>query len=242
MMDDPFPQGLIECIERFLADDGARPCGKDLYEEVFSTGLFFPLQRQAELAAMIRLARTIQPRTVMDIGTDKGGGLYHWVKCLPTVRTAIACEIRGLPYSHAFCRTFPQVDFRWVDDGSQSDLALSVAMDCQPIDVLFIDGDKSSFEADFWRFLPFMHPGGLVFFHDITDPAPGETYRKVCEIGLFHREFIDTSDSAAALARQEAGIQSSCPHEDWLRHWAGKSCGVGVVTVSQPDERRVAKV
>ena len=288
-MDAPFPAELIPCIEAFLADDAKRPPGLDLYEDCFTSSLFFPLQRREELRWMIRKAReinqtvcptckgegTIQqdhdycsetigcphcmgelkvggPVTVMEIGADKGAGVYHWAKCLPTVRNVIACEIRGLPYCKQFDKAFPDVRFLWwaccsrtgdrlqgISDPAQDtkrwltsvaiDELEGHSIDFQPIDVLFIDGDKLAFGKDFDAYLPLMNPNGLVFFHDINEREPLAAYRRVCARGYHHEEKIDVTDTTEAVRREAQGLPSANPHEGWLRHWRGRSAGVGLI-------------
>jgi uncharacterized protein YlaN (UPF0358 family) len=63
-MDAPFPDGMLECIDKFFKDDHLRLPGEDIYNEVFDTDLFFPLQRKQELIQMIRIARRYSPRVV----------------------------------------------------------------------------------------------------------------------------------------------------------------------------------
>ncbi len=235
MMDDKFPPGMIEEIERFLADD-REPPGLDLYPKVFETQLFFPLQRQAEMRRMIQLARTVKPKIVMEIGADKGGSLYHWCKCLPTVHTVIACEIRGTPYESIFEKVFPQIKFTWFPGSSRDKTLLKylhnpILKQQVFIDVLFIDGDKGAFLEDFDAYLPLMNPTGVVFMHDINEG--GSAMRRAFETikgrGYRTEDIIDVSDSDAAVARERAGTPPASPHEAWLRHWHGRSCGVGVI-------------
>lgn len=252
-MDAPFPAGMVEEVERFLADDARRPPGLDLYEDVFKTNMFFPLQRQAELRRMIQIARghdfgwikeavrgeepqSFGPRTVMEIGADKGGGLYHWCKCLSTVKNVIASEIRGTPYCKLFEKSFPNIDFYWLQASRTSINQASIGLGDRPetivflIDVLFIDGDKSAFLADFDAYLPLMNPKGIVLMHDINEPGPmRQAFETVKARGYRTEEVIDISDARAEMDRAAVGIPVSCPHAGWLRHWRGRSCGVGVI-------------
>jgi hypothetical protein len=98
--------------------------------------------------------------------------------------------------------------------------------------VLFIDGDKLGFLADFETGKLLVREGGIIFMHDIQDDFPGgprSAFEEVKRQGYRTAEIIDVEDSREALKREQAGIPSSCPHESWLRHWAGRSCGVGVI-------------
>jgi hypothetical protein len=238
-MDAPFPSGMLKCIEVFLQEDSHRPVGCDIYDEVFETSLFFPLQRKRELVRMMQLARHLNPVTVMEIGSDKGGGLYHWCKCLPTVRNVIAAEIRGTPYSSLFEQTFPDKNFLWLESSyaqesiqqvwewmyTQSpDLSNSIA----GIDCLFIDGDKLEFLTDFDVYYPLLRRPAMVFLHDITDREPQRAYQTLLVRGYRHEEIIDRSEGEEAYER--AGLPRNA-YDAWLKHWAGNSCGVGVIYV-----------
>jgi predicted O-methyltransferase YrrM len=232
-MDAPFPEGMLEDIQRFFVTEATRAPGLDLYLDVFKTDLFFPLQRQAELAEMMRTARLIEPRVVYEIGCDKGSGLYHWCKCLPTVRRVVACEIRGTPYCHEFEKAFPNIDFLWLEESSFGGSAMrkvSRWLAGDKIDCLFIDGHKRHFETDFNCYRRMMNPAGVVFMHDITDEMPGAAYQNVIRRGEFRtKEIIDRSDTFQAIEREGQGIPIANVHERWLRTWRGRSCGVGVI-------------
>lgn len=225
--DDPFPAGMVEEIGRFLRDvhPKLKP-GQDVYPEVFANPLMFPLQRMRETAEMIRTARAINPKVVMEIGADKGGSLYHWCQCLPSVEMVIACEIRGLPYKAEFSAAFPSMGFRWL---VRESLPPPSYLNEGSIDVLFIDGDKSLMLADFDAYLPLMNPRGIVFLHDVTDnPGPGDAWREIQRRGYQTRLIHDIGEVEDALDLKENGAELTA-HDHWLCHWNGRSCGVGVV-------------
>lgn len=230
-VDAAFPEGMVAEIEKFLADDAKRPAGQDLYDDVFLTGLMFPLQRQKELAWMMRRARERSPVTVMEIGADKAGGLYHWVKCLPSVKNVIACEIRGTPYRFAFERAFPDKNFFWMPHCSRTpDVRQEIVAAFGGIDCLFIDGCKAHFEQDFDHYLPLLNADATVFMHDIQDRAPTIAYQSVSRReGVVATSYINTEDSYDALVREHNGVPPSGAHETWLRYWKGRSCGVGML-------------
>lgn len=230
-MDDPFPPGMVAELESLMALD--LPSGQDLYPEVFAANIIFPLQRQAEMRSMIRKARDVDPRTIFEIGADKGGSLFHWCKCFPNVERIIACEIRGTPYAEAFERAFPNIQFLWLPTSSYDPPVIDRVhswLDCRKIDVLFIDGDKGAFDKDFDAYLPMMARPGIVFMHDINEAdspmrAAFEEKRK----GRQSEEIIDLVDTRWAMERKASGQPIMSSHEAWLRHWHGRSCGVGVI-------------
>ena len=230
--DEPFPEAMMPCIERFFQSEHQREPGETVYDDVFDSALFFPLQRRRELGAMITLARARVPRTVMEIGTDKGGGLYHWCKCLTHVKKVIACEVRGTPYKGQFERAFPNIQFLWLECSSHSTAAARAVqrwLDRDRIDVLFLDGDKGRFTDDFDRYQPFLARQSLVLMHDIQDAAPRRSYDEVCMRGYTHGEIVDVTESNESMWRESLGIPASCPHESWLRYWKGDSAGVGCI-------------
>lgn len=251
MADAPFPDGMVDDIRAFLASDYKRQGGRDIYDEVFRTRLFFPLQRKRELAWMMRQARAVKPKCVMEIGADKGGGLYHWIKCHPTVTTAIACEIRGTPYSKEFERAFPSVDFMWLPMPSLSETALwnvdaatrwaekgsGKVLDARrtrPIDCMFIDGDKARFLDDFRNYLPFMSRTGRIFLHDVQDsPGPKDAMIQLEQWGWEVECFIDVVDWDVEKVLMDDGARPAYPWNAWLRYWQGKSCGVAMVDLAR---------
>lgn len=235
-MDPPFPSEMLPVIERYLANEAQELPQDWIVDAVYREGLFMPLQRKNELRRMLELAAAQNPRTLMEIGADKGGGFYHWIKCLPTLELAIAAEIRGTPYSAAFERTFRHIEFGWLPESSYAPAGVDKVrrqLNGRTLDVLFIDGDKSNFLADFQAYLPMLSPQALVLLHDIRDPGPGAAFRQLQTL-YYTAEIIDTTEAVWALARERAGIPPSGSYEGWLRHWKGASCGVGVVFVNLP--------
>lgn len=234
-----WPAGYMEHLVRFLADDALRPAGANVYDDVLESPLLFPLQRRSELIQMIRLARSLDrpPETVMEIGADKGGGIYHWVKCLPSVRRMIANEIRGCPYAVQMSAAFPSVSFLFSERrslGAKTHIDVLRFLKGGTLDVLFIDGDKNLTEMDFARYAPLVRVGGLIFIHDVASHHPADAFHRIRTMeGIRTEMIIDTSDSREAIRREWAGIPPHCPYEAWLRHWGGRSCGVGVIHVDQ---------
>lgn len=233
-MDADFPAEMMPEIEAFLAEDYKRPRGRDIYDEVFETGLFFPLQRKRELIKMIDLAREVDPpRTVMEIGADKGGGFYHWCKCFTTVHRAICNEIRGTPYAAAFEAAFEEIEFCWAPGSSRDPANIAKIrdfLDGTAIDVLFIDGDKDGMLKDFDTYLPMMKKGGLVLLHDVRDPGPAKAFAALSK-RYKTRHILDISEVEEALERAARGVPAANAHEGWLRYWQGASCSVGVIRV-----------
>lgn len=233
-MDAPLPQNLTAEWQKFLADDESM-FGLDCYDKVFDHGLLFPLQRRKETAKMIRLARSIQPQIVVEIGADKGASFYHWIRGLPTVKEAWAIEIRGVPYIDAFQEMFLGVKVRGIAESSYDRLVFNEFKDQVggPIDCLFLDGDKGQFLTDFDLYYPLVRKGGLIFMHDIYPCGPNDptvaAWKVIKKGGYKTSEIIDFSEVDEEVEREKASEPPKTSHAGWVRHWKRSSCGVGVV-------------
>lgn len=228
--DDPLPADLVEHWKSFLEFPEPR-IAQDWCPGVFDHPVLYPLQRRREFAKMLSMARGLNPAVVMEIGADKGGSIYQWIKCLPTVRRAIACEIRGVPYANLFRSAFPQVDFMALPESSLLEANRDKIADFlgdDPIDCLFIDGCKACVDRDFTFYAPMVRPGGLVFIHDVNPDA--DAHEPAPAARFFQR--IEPNDKGIVVDVSELDD----PAEDtaygrWLRFWGKSSCGFGWVRV-----------
>lgn len=216
--------------KRFLAKD-ENPDGIHIFENIFSNGLLMPLQRKNELRKMLELAATVNPKIVMEVGSDKGGSFYHWVKAFRPEK-AIAIEIRGVPFAETFPAAFPYTKFLCLPESSYtlgSIARVKGFLGEDLIDCLFIDGDKCAFDKDVAAYLPMMRKGGLMFLHDVQDvPNAQETMAKYSKT---HRTqtIYDVSEFDAIEARMKSGLPPADCYEDWFRVWKRTSCAVGVI-------------
>ena len=175
MGSDPLPENLNQFWEEFFKSEDTRKPGEDIYHDVFDSPSLFPLQRRKETVRMMRTARKVAPTVVYEIGADKGGGLYHWCKCFPTLKRVIACEVRGTPYCDLFEKAFPHIDFLLIPASSYADSSVSAVagwLGRDRINCLFIDGDKSGFLKDFDVYRPYVTSPGIIFMHDFRDEGP----------------------------------------------------------------------
>lgn len=233
-MDAPMPPQVGPAWDRFMELNRDLESGRDVYPEIFENGWLFPLQRMRETAKMIAMARTIYPKTVMEIGSDKGGSFFHWVKGLRPSK-AIAIEIRGIPFAESFRTAFPKTEFYFAGGASSYEpaqvRAVRMFLDEEKIDCLFIDGDKSAVDKDFAAYLPMMRNGGLVFIHDIVDDIEPRRVFNRLKAQYKTQQIVDTSEYDAIEARELEGLTIATAYEGWFRVWKRTSCGVGVVYV-----------
>jgi predicted O-methyltransferase YrrM len=223
-MDAPYPKGMIECWQEFLSKDRT-------LDDLFTSPLCFPLQRRREMEKMHEVANRIKPTTIMEIGADKGGSVWAWCKCIPTLKRMIACEIRGTPYSQMMMKAFPKIEFQWIEFSSYDSAAaryISNYLETKTIDILFIDGDKTSFMKDFKAYRHLMSSPGIVFMHDIQDGEPRRAFTEVVNNGYHrHSTIVDISEYQDVLKKP----LPHTVHDTWLMYWKGRSAGVGVIYI-----------
>jgi len=131
------------------------------------------LQKGGELAGFLCLLMDVEPKVVVEIGSDAGGTLWAWQQ-LPSHPRVIGVSLLDGPFGSG-----ARVEV--VDHGSEfvhgdshdtetyRELVRLLGHD--EIDVLFIDGDHSfkGVKGDFEMFSPLVRPGGVIAFHDICD-------------------------------------------------------------------------
>lgn len=202
---------------------------KALYDEVFESALF-PLQRRLELEEMMRIARRVSPKVVYEIGSDKGGSLFHWCQ-IPTVRKVIAAEIGGIPYQREFEEAFKPIQFCWLPESSYAPATVAKVrtfLGESKIDCLFIDGDKLGFLKDFQAYRGMLSDKSITFLHDLYDNGPREAF-EILATTFPHVRLVNTLDAVEAVLEELDGKPCKKRQDQWLRHWRGASAGVGVL-------------
>jgi predicted O-methyltransferase YrrM len=140
-----------------------------------------PMQVASELRQLIDLARTAQPRIVLEIGTHKGGTLLAWTRMAREM--VISVDLPGTIYGAGYplprARLYqefkgdrPDVELVLFRGDSQADATKEIIrgrLRGRPVDILFIDGDHSlpgvTRDYNLWKDL--VRPGGYILFHDI---------------------------------------------------------------------------
>lgn len=168
------------------------------------------LQRTWELTSLVREARRLRPRVVVEIGTHRGGTLFCWAAAaspgahlvsidIPNEREGIGSTARDEALFRSFLRpgqTLTCLRSDSHDPATRDALVRDLAG--RPVDFLWIDGDHSDagVRADWALYAPLVRPGGIVAFHDIH-PNPALPGNQVSPLwrelrGRYpHREYID---------------------------------------------------
>lgn len=175
------------------------------------------IQRTWELASLIAVVRQLRPRTVLEIGTFRGGTLACWAGtaaadahliCIDRLEAAFgivqaeahAAQLRKL------IRRGQRLTFLPLDSQDEATAeAVQGALQGARVDFLWIDGDHrdAAVRRDFALYGPLVGPGGIIAFHDIhADPAfpDNQSHHFWREISRTHavQEFIDQDQPGGA--------------------------------------------
>lgn len=136
-------------------------------------------QRMFEIALLLGHYEQMEPKRVVEIGSEYGGTLYHWLSRAQTGATVVSIDL----YTAAVVPMQPDevwrswcpegVDFHILWGDSQTDEMEGRLKEIIPeIDFLFIDGDHTyqGVKNDFMRYGPMVRPGGIIAFHDLITP------------------------------------------------------------------------
>jgi predicted O-methyltransferase YrrM len=172
-----------------------------------------PAQVRGEFLALCDLVRGIEPRIIVEIGTDLGGTLFVLTRAASSDAVIISVDLPRwhLKSRSALFEAFAHDEQRILVVRGDSHSAAIVdkvakSLDGREIDLLFIDGDHSyeGVKTDFKTYMRFVKNGGMIAFHDINpdnyskfgggEPKGGEVYRFWDETKrrFRHIEFIET--------------------------------------------------
>jgi cephalosporin hydroxylase len=169
-----------------------------------------PMQVREELWDFAKAAADIDPETVCEIGTARGGSYYVWSRYLdatnyvsidlPGGRFGGGHSVRRAEFLGEVCRR-PGVEQAFLRGDSHSpEIARRTEemLDGRDIDFLFIDGDHTyeGVKDDFERYSPFVADGGLIAFHDIVDIE----HDPDCEVDRFWHELREEYETTEIIA------------------------------------------
>lgn len=175
-----------------------------------------PKQVMPEITELYRTVTDLKPKTVLEIGTFKGGTLYMWCQAAADDATVVAVDYPMGEWTHPFSwrrrffyRHFAKspgqhLHFIGADSHAPSTLErVKAALRGRQVDFLFIDGDHSyaGVKQDFEMYAPLVAKGGVIAFHDIqVRPQLPQI-----QVYKFWREIKDQYRSREVIA-QEGGM------------------------------------
>jgi predicted O-methyltransferase YrrM len=140
-----------------------------------------PMQIREEITQFLEVAKEINPKTIVEIGTAKGGTLYLLTRIADKSAKLVSIDLPGglfgggyerwrIPMIQSFARDSQEIVLvRGNSHEEETVRKLKDVLGGRTIDLLFIDGDHryEGVRKDFEFYSPFVRTGGIIAFHDI---------------------------------------------------------------------------
>lgn len=174
-----------------------------------------PMQIREELRQFAEAVAAVDPKTVCEIGTARGGSYYVWNRYLNATKY-ISIDLPGGQFGggHSIRRTkflgeicrcpeAEQVFLRGNSHSSEIATRVKETLGERDIDFLFIDGDHTydGVKDDFDRYSSFVADGGLIAFHDIVEIE----HNPDCGVDRFWHELQDEFETTEIIADPQQG-------------------------------------
>lgn len=141
-----------------------------------------PFQVEEELARLVEDVRRLNPLTVLEIGTAKGGTLLLWTRLAQPNATIVSIDLPGGKFGGGYDNHRAAVYRRFagkkqklhllrLDSHAQSTFDMAKQLfDGTPVDLLFLDGDHTyeGVKRDWEMYSTLVRPGGMIAFHDVA--------------------------------------------------------------------------
>jgi predicted O-methyltransferase YrrM len=180
---------------------------RELALEAIQRGAF---QKVSEFEPLISLVRQRQPKTVVEIGTHKGGSLFAWCQAADPEALIVSIDLPdglfGGGYSEEEARRFQDFaqpgqalhTLRRDSHKRRTVRRLKSLLGGRPIEFLLIDGDHTykGVKRDWEIYEPLVAREGLIAFHDILE-HPKQPLCKVDELWselVPHHQTIEFTD------------------------------------------------
>lgn len=144
--------------------------------DVVGQSRYFPSQQnRSEIVALLEVVRALRPKTLCEIGTERGGSLALLSYVAEPDASILSVDIGYTPLQlesyKLLVRNGPGLTCLAADSHSQDTLdAVKHWLAGRTFDFLFIDGDHSfdGVSKDFEMYALLVRRGGIIAFHDIV--------------------------------------------------------------------------
>lgn len=162
------------------------------------------LQVRSEITSLARAVEALKPKTILEIGTARGGTLLIWSSLAS--KKVISCDMQDMSIQGELLRALPPkgsaCEVVLLSGNSHDpDFRQSVEQELngEQVDLLFIDGDhtEKGVEADYRDYHHLVRRGGIIAFHDIVENQPLDInqvyyfWERLKKEGVQTEEFID---------------------------------------------------
>lgn len=200
------------------------------------------LQHREELEAFLRFLQTIDPETVLEIGTFQGGTLWVWTRALDSVRrvTCIDKPVWNEMIHQRRRELYPtfsadvEIELLFGDSHAESTYEEATRFVDESVDFLFIDGDHSyeGVKQDFEMYRHLVGDDGIIAFHDIKRHATNQR-EKTTRL----RRIEDLRERHVTVGRQRWNgvstfweeIRDEYTTREFLSHPEQMGAGIGIV-------------
>jgi predicted O-methyltransferase YrrM len=145
-------------------------------------GFIRPIQVRSEILSLLELVRELKPRTVLELGTARGGTLFLWSRIASEEAHLLSIDLPGggfgdgyvlwrVPVYRSFAVERQRIDLLRGDSHSESMRARArELLGGKQVDFLFIDAGHTydDVKQDFQMYSSLVAPGGLIAFHDVA--------------------------------------------------------------------------
>lgn len=175
------------------------------------------LQIPAEITALAKAVKELDPKIILEIGTAAGGTLLIWSSI--ATEEVISCDLQDMTIQGEIFKRLPPPDSNCQvslisGDSHTPEMKSRVERELngRKVDFIFIDGDhtESGVTADFDDYRHLVRPGGIIAFHDIVEQQP-------LEINQVHRLWKK--------------IKGDFPHEEFVADPGQTGFGIGILKV-----------
>ncbi|MFB6186147.1 MAG: class I SAM-dependent methyltransferase [Halobacteriaceae archaeon] len=140
----------------------------------------FTQQLRDEIKALTTLVENERPKTILEIGTAKGGSLYIWSRYFDSTNQIISLDLPGGQFGGGYGQHKTKL-FKEFSPSTRMDFVMANSHDSDTfkkvsnivqseIDFLFIDGDHTyeGVKQDFEMYSELVSEGGIIALHDIA--------------------------------------------------------------------------
>jgi cephalosporin hydroxylase len=180
-----------------------------------------PSQIRSEILDLLKLLSSHPPKTLMEIGTDKGGTLFLFSRVATPDALLISLDLPADRPGWGYPPWRKEVFLSFAREGQRIELVLADShvpatvelirklLAGRSLDFLLIDGDHSyeGVKRDFEMYAPLVTPGGLIAFHDIVPRRP-----EPCGVPQFWQE-----------------LKKNRPVTECVADWNQSGYGIGLV-------------
>ncbi len=176
------------------------------------------VQIREEILALAEAVQSINPKTILEIGTCNGGTFFIWANLASEL--AITCDLNKSKIRDELYQLFPPPDSKCkiiplAGDSHKQEFLATVKnkLNGKQVDFLFIDGDhtEEGVRSDYNMYSPLVRSGGIIAFHDILEkqPIPGN------QVFYFWEEIKKTTKT-----------------EEFVKDYAQTGFGIGIIRVN----------